>query len=241
MPRVRIQGTDIEYRVMKTRRNRYIRLTVSGRSGVRVSAPWGVPERDLHAMVREKGEWILDRLRHFRELELRQPRWRYADGQQVLIGGTWRTLRVVSWEWNAGKVSLENGEMIVRVPFRFLRDERVIADLFIRWLRRWAQQEIPRRVAHFAKQTGLEPARLSIRAQRSKWGSCSADGNVNLNMRLMLAPPEVLDYVIIHELAHLRELNHSPRFWRLVERFCPDRARHQKWLREHTWLLEMEG
>lgn len=241
MPRVRIQGTDIEYRVMKTRRNRYIRLTVSGTTGVRVSAPWGVPERDLHAMVHEKGAWILDRLRHFRELESQQPRWCYADGQNVLIGGRWHALRVLSWEWNAGKVSLEKGEVVVRVPFRFLRDEKVISDLFHRWLRRWAQQEIPRRVAHFAERMGLHPTRLSIRAQRSKWGSCSADGNVNLNMRLMLAPSDVLDYVIIHELAHLKELNHSPRFWQFVERYCPDRAVHQKWLREHSWLLEMAG
>jgi predicted metal-dependent hydrolase len=240
MPHMRIQGTDIEYRVLKTRRNRYIRLTVSGKNGVRVSAPWGVPERDLHAMVREKGAWILDRLRHFRELEQQQPRWRYADGAQLLVMGTWRTLRVISWEWNAGKVSLEQGEVVVRVPFRFLRDETAIADLFHRWLRRWAGQELTRRVALHSERMQLRPSRLGIRAQRSKWGSCSASGSISLNMLLMHAPPEVIDYVIIHELAHLEELNHSAKFWRLVERHCPDRRQWQVWLREHTWLLEME-
>ena len=239
MPRVSIQGTEIEYRVLKTRRNRYIRLTVSGKNGVRVSAPMRVPERDLHAMVREKGAWILDRLRHFRELEEQQPRWRYADGEKVLIFGEWHALRVISWQWNAGKVELEGAQVVVRVPFRFLHDENVIADLFQRWLRRWAQQEIPRRVSAFAEQMGLRPSRITIRAQRSKWGSCSAEGSINLNMRLMLAPPAVLDYVIIHELAHLRQLDHSPRFWRIVEQHCPDRRAHQAWLRDHTWLLEL--
>lgn len=240
MPRVRVLGTDIEYRVLKTRRNRYIRLTVSGKNGVRVSAPWGVPERDLHAMVREKGAWILDRLEHFRELEERQPRWNYADGQRVLIMGEWRTLRVVSWEWNAGKVALEAGEVVIRVPFRYLREEKVLSNLFYRWLRSWADQELRRRMDMLSERMKLTPARISIRAQRSKWGSCNVDGNINLNMRLMHASADVIDYVIIHEIAHLRELNHSPRFWRLVDRYCPDRRVHQAWLSEHTWLLEMQ-
>lgn len=239
MPRVRIQGTDIEYRVLKTRLNRYIRLTVSGKDGVRVSAPWGVPERDLHAMVRNKGAWILDRLEHFRKMELEQPRWTLADGQRVLIMGQWRPLRILSWEWNAGKVSLEKGAVVIRVPFRYLCDDAILAVLFNRWIRRWADEELRRRVDYFAGQMRVVPSRITIRAQRSKWGSCNAEGNINLNMRLMFATPEVIDYVVIHELAHLRELNHSARFWRVVERYCPDRREHQAWLRDHTWLLEM--
>jgi predicted metal-dependent hydrolase len=239
MPRVRIQGTDIEYRVLKTRLNRYIRLTVSGKDGVRVSAPWGVPERDLHAMVRDKGDWILDRLEHFRKMELQQPRWTLADGQRVLIMGEWRPLRILSWEWNAGKVSLEKGAVVIRVPFRYLCEDTILASLFNRWIRRWADEELRRRVEYFAELMRVVPSRITIRAQRSKWGSCNAEGNINLNMRLMFATPEVIDYVVIHELAHLRELNHSARFWRVVERYCPDRRDHQAWLRDHTWLLEM--
>lgn len=240
MPRVLVSGTEIEYRILKTRRNRYIRLTVSGKSGVRVSAPRGVPEREVHAMVRERGEWILDRLRHFQEIESQQPRWTFTDGQRVLLLGEWRTLRVISWEWNAGKVTLENGEVIIRVPFRYLMDQAVVGQLFYRWLRRWADQELQRRIGLLSASMELAPARLTIRAQRSKWGSCNALGNISLNLYLMHAPVEVIDYILIHELAHLRELNHSAKFWTLVEDYCPDRKVHQAWLREHSWLLEMQ-
>ncbi|MFZ1729557.1 MAG: SprT family zinc-dependent metalloprotease [Bacteroidota bacterium] len=239
MPSLHVQGTEIEYRVLKTRRNRYIRLTVSGKDGVRVSAPWGVPAREVHEMVRERGDWILDRLEHFRELEQRQPRWSFADGQRVLVMGEWRLLRVISWERNAGKVSLEENEVVIRVPFRLLGDEKVLGDLFYRWLRRWAEQELKRRIAILAEQMQMYPAKLSIRAQRSKWGSCNANGNITLNMRLMHAAGEVIDYVLIHELAHLRELNHSSRFWQLVEKYSPNRRIHQAWLRDHSWMLEV--
>jgi predicted metal-dependent hydrolase len=240
MPRVLVSGTEIEYRVLKTRRNRYIRLTVSWKDGVRVSAPRGVPERELHAMVRERGDWILDRLRHFRELEEQQPRWTFSDGQRVLILGEWRTLRVISWESNTGKISFEDDEVIVRVPFRYLGDEKLIAQLFYRWLRRWADQELKRRMGILSTRMQLVPARLTVRGQRSKWGSCNSLGNISLNLCLMHTPVEVVEYVLIHELAHMRELNHSPRFWRLVEEYCPDRKTHQAWLRDHSWLLEMQ-
>jgi hypothetical protein len=190
-------------------------------------------------MVRERGDWILDRLEHFREMEQSQPRWSFADCQRVLVMGEWRVLRVISWEWNAGKVSFEGNEVVIRVPFRFLGDEKVLGDLFYRWMRRWADQELKRRIAILSEQMHLVPTKLSIRAQRSKWGSCNANGNITLNMRLMHATAEVIDYVIIHELAHLRELNHSSRFWLLVEKYCPDRRLHQAWLRDYSWMLEM--
>lgn len=238
MPRIRVQGTDIEYRVSKTRRNRHIRLTVSGRNGVHISAPRGVPERDLHAMVREKATWILERLRHFHEIELRQPRWKYAHGERLLLLGEWKSLHIEPWEQNTGSIMLQDSNVLISLPHSLCRDETVIADLFHRWLRNWARIELPRRVALQAARMEVTPAGISVRAQRSRWGSCSAAGNISLNMRLLHAPASVLDYVIIHELAHLRELNHSARFWKIVETYCPERQAHRKWLHEHTWLLE---
>ena len=191
-------------------------------------------------MVREKAPWILDRLNHFRTLEMQQPRWRYADGERLLIQGRWVPLRITHWERNAGRLRLDEDILDVRLPRDKADDEAVVRDLFLRWLRRWAMQDLTHRVTMHARKMRLPHGRVTIRAQRSKWGSCSQNGNISLNMRLMLTPPEVADYVVIHELAHLRELNHSARFWRIVECHCPQRKEHQRWLREHGWLLEMD-
>ena len=107
----------------------------------------------------------------------------------------------------------------------------------IRELARQAAADIPKRAARFAPMVGVNFGRITIRSQRTRWGSCSAKGNLNFNCLLMLCPEEVRDYVVIHELCHRKELNHSPRFWAEVARICPDYARHRKWLKENGGSL----
>ena len=100
-----------------------------------------------------------------------------------------------------------------------------------------ATREIPARAAHYAKQLGVSYNRISIRCQRTRWGSCSGKKNLNFNCLLMQTPPAVLDYVVVHELCHLLEMNHSPRFWSLVERILPDYRICRRWLRENGTAL----
>lgn len=92
---------------------------------------------------------------------------------------------------------------------------------------------IPERVAYFAPRVGVTYGIITIRNQKTRWGSCSAKGNLNFNCLLMLAPAEVLDYVVVHELCHRKEMNHSPRFWAEVERVLPDYRKREKWLKEN--------
>ena len=90
---------------------------------------------------------------------------------------------------------------------------------------------IPGRVAHFAPLVGVTYGRITVRNQRTRWGSCSSKGNLNFNCLLMLAPPGILDYVVVHELCHRKEMNHSPKFWAEVAKVMPDYKERQKWLR----------
>lgn len=100
-----------------------------------------------------------------------------------------------------------------------------------------ARVRIEERLAHFSERMGLAYGKVSVRDQKTRWGSCSSKGNLNFNWRLVFAPGAVLDYVVVHELAHLRELNHSRRFWKLVERFSPDYREHRRWLYDNYRLL----
>ena len=104
-----------------------------------------------------------------------------------------------------------------------------------------AKKIFPERTAYFAKRMGVTYKRITIREQKTRWGSCSSAGNLNFNWLLILAPPEVLDYVVVHELCHRREMNHSQAFWKEVEKILPDYRERQKWLKDNGWRLMEEG
>ena len=110
-----------------------------------------------------------------------------------------------------------------------MEDIRALADK--------ALQVIPPRVGEFARRMGVTYGRITIRNQRGRWGSCSGEGNLNFNCLLMLAPPEVVDYVIVHELAHRKQMNHSPLFWAEVEAVLPDYREQKKWLKDRGKIL----
>lgn len=100
-------------------------------------------------------------------------------------------------------------------------------------LRDRAARELPPQLMALARRFGVEVTRVSIRGQRSRWGACSASGHITLNFRLLLMPPEVREYILIHELMHLRQANHSRRFWRLVQEACPAYRAAERWLKQH--------
>ncbi len=124
-----------------------------------------------------------------------------------------------------------------------LQAEEKFTDQEIERLVKLAKQVIPEKVAYYARLMGVTYGRVSIRKQKTRWGSCSREGNLNFNCLLMMAPPEVLDYVVVHELSHRLEMNHSSRFWARVEKMLPDYRNPRKWLKEHgiRLMLRMHG
>ena len=108
-----------------------------------------------------------------------------------------------------------------------------ISEEELRKLTKLAKEIISEKVAYYARIMNVSYGRISIRRQKTRWGSCSREGNLNFNVLLMMAPPEVLDYVVVHELCHRLEMNHSPRFWNQVEKVLPGYKKERRWLKEH--------
>lgn len=117
------------------------------------------------------------------------------------------------------------------------QNSRQFTEQEIRELANQALEYIPKRVSYFAKIVGVDYGRITIRNQKTRWGSCSAKGNLNFNCLLMLTPPDVIDYVVVHELCHRKEMNHSKAFWNEVEKVMPDYKRSVKWLKEEGALI----
>ena len=111
------------------------------------------------------------------------------------------------------------------------------AILLQKWLTKQAEAAILRQVQTRAVQMGVHPASISIRSQRTRWGSCSTRGTLSFNWRLIMAPPEVLDYVVVHELAHMKQKNHSKAFWAVVGQYCPHYLKYRLWLKQNQAVM----
>jgi predicted metal-dependent hydrolase len=223
LPQHEIEAGDLPFRLRRSDRARRVRVRVQSDGSVEVVLPRRLGEQAAQAAVVELRPWIERRLAEVG----RQRAAVLARGDTVpYLGGS---LDVVA---EAGR------ERVLRRGGRLLVPDGAGRDAALeRWYRRMARVEIEGRVQRACAAAGLSYTRLTIRGQRTRWGSCTRAGSLSFNWRLLLAPEAVLDYVIWHEVCHLAVLDHSPRFWALVGRYCPDHRLHAKWLRENAGTL----
>lgn len=209
--------------VRHDRARRYVlRLRPDGTA--RVTVPRRGSLRAARAFAEAHVDWLARQLTRLSERPAQDRSWQA--GTRIRFRGESAELQVT--ETPRG-LAVGFADQVVPVPADTL-DFRPAVE---RHLRRLAAAELPPRVFAFAAQQQLAVQQVTIRDQRSRWGSCSRRGTVSLNWRLVQMPDAVRDYVIWHELMHLREMNHSPRFWRAVAAVCPDFAAARRWLRHH--------
>jgi predicted metal-dependent hydrolase len=228
-----LDGWRVGFLLRRSRR-RSIGFVV-GIEGLVVSAPKWVALREIDAAVREKGGWILARLAEQRERAARVAAARvvWRDGAELLyLGQTIRVVLDARHGLAAGEVALEAaGEeatttiaaprrLHVGLPADAGADR--LRDAVQSWLQREARTLFEARCRHFAERLGVQVTRLTLSSATTRWGSANASGAVRLHWRLIHFPLATIDYVVAHELAHLREMNHSPRFWNVVRSVVPD-------------------
>lgn len=191
-----------------------------------VRAPYRTPLAEIEQLVREKSRWIAKK---FGEA-LNQPRLepkKFVEGEEFTYLGKAYPLKFVDF----GPISLENELSFPKTLLPHAR--RRLED----WYQEKAAEVIKDRSAYFARLMGVGFSRIRIKRARSRWGSCGFRGTLNFNWRLVMAPQDVIDYVVVHELAHLIVRNHSRRFWAKVERHLPDHKNKRRWLKDNAGLL----
>jgi len=214
--RIVIAGQEVDYRLRRSRR-RTIGLAIDQR-GLRVGAPLQARLGDIETLIREHGQWVLDKLADWRN---RAAPERLAITEGTVIFALGAALTVTVTPGSRQRWLFSDPKLHLFVPPAV--EARIVLE---KALRDKARTIFAERLAHYAPRLGVPAPPLRISAARTRWGSCSHHGGIALNWRLILMPMPVVDYVVSHELAHLREMNHSPRFWSVVEQLCPDwRAR----------------
>ena len=223
--RFTIGGETQIVRVRESSRAKTARIIVGPRRPLEVIVPRGVADRDVGAFLEEKRRWIETKIIAAGVIAARQPQLGLERP-----GAVWLEGHEVPIERQNGRRSvamLDGYRLIVLGP-----DEQA-ASAIERWYRRQARVRVSEVAWREAERLGCEYQRLAIRDPRTRWGSCSRRGNLSFSWRLLLAPGEVLEYVVVHELCHIREPSHQKPFWRLLESVRPGWQRQARWLREH--------
>ena len=242
--RILINNTLLEYELQRSKR-RSIGFLIN-EDGLRITAPRWVTIAAIEVAIHEKQRWILRKLSERKERTLRKPKpeliWR--DGATIPYLGKEMVLRTIT----ESTIEMHgDARMKISADIRFdpeayeLRlylpqhaSEQLIKDSVLSWLKKQATNEFNQRLPGFAEKLNVRYHSMSLSSAATRWGSCTSQGKIRLNWRLIHFSPFVIEYVIAHELAHLKEMNHSPRFWATVESVFPDYdiARHQ--LRQHA-------
>lgn len=239
--RVSTKSGEICYILLKSSRRRSMEVSINAQEQVRVVVPSFVSKKTIETFLHERSEWILKHLYEKQQANQFTNNRDYDTGHEFLFLGKNYPMYVEEIEGKCVSIDFDEHGWIVKMPVGFsedIRREKTKAAL-IKWYRQEAQEVLAARVFHFVREMKLEPMEVAVKTQKRIWGCCYYhQKKIFFNWLLVLAPIHVIDYVIVHELAHLTHPNHSKRFWNKVEKYLPDYKERQDWLKNH--MLEMK-
>ncbi len=207
LKKINLQHKEINYTLRYSSRAKYLRLQINGCNELEVVLPRRYKHEKVEDFILQKKEWIL---KHLKEKQIAKY---YFLGEEVSV--------LINYDLFLKKphINYLNRKLTASIPSgynSFTQD-----DIYNVWLKHKAKAYLPVRVKELSERTGFDYKKITIRSQKTRWGSCSTSGRLSFNYRLLRFRKEVIDYIIIHELCHLKEMNHSKKFWKIVEGFCP--------------------
>jgi len=222
-----MDGFEFPVAIVRTSRLRSVTIQVQG-AGILVRTPKTLSEHRIRELIARHTPWIRRKLKEVQmapAIEARQ----YVDGESFPYLGRNYRLKVVPGDLRSLK--LKGGHLVATVSPAAPDRETQPRSLLIDWYREHAQQRLAEKTGRYAGMIGVRPRSMRLKSCKSRWGSCSAKGDISYNWCIILAPHRIVDYVVVHELCHLLEPNHSPRYWKHVERHVPDYRERREWLK----------
>ena len=230
---------DLQIEVRRRAYRRTLSLIVQPNGVIELRTAIGARRAELMDFLQAHREWLLRSLQRVRERKRLHPLKTLRDGEELLFLGRPHTLRLQAAAVRSARVLLAPDTLLLQVPQRQWSEKFLLEECPQFWPAVWrfyeesAHRLLPDRVRYYAEKMQQYPESVKIRGYKTRWGSCSYGGHISFNWRLLFAPLEIVDYIVVHELAHLRHYNHSPRFWQLVQSQMPNCRAQRQWLREH--------
>ncbi|MCQ8117587.1 M48 family metallopeptidase [Methylomonas rosea] len=229
----------LPYNLRRSSRAKNTRIVVTA-DKIEVVAPLKVSERHIQAFVHAQKDWIEAALKRVAgRIQTAAPRLapsEYRDGAHVPYQGRRLPLKIIAGKAKTVRIELLNDEMFwVKLPTGIADEQHsaLIRQALTRWMKNQAKQHVQELVDLHGPRFALFPRSIRIKTQKSRWGSCGPKNDINMNWLLLLAPAAVLEYVVVHELCHIKHKNHSPAFWQLVAEHLPDFKQHRLWLKQY--------
>jgi predicted metal-dependent hydrolase len=227
---------EIDYHLIRSRKRRKTFLLTIERDGrVVMRVPYQTPEREIEAFFNGKLSWVKKKIdEKEKNIQSAEHPKQFIAGEKFLYLGEHYPLEMREQGKGKSRLALSHG------TFFLVSDYSAKArDIFIQWYKERAREIFTERVNFYCRQLKLYPKEIRISSARSRYGSCTADNKVFFSFRLVMAPYAEIDYVIVHELAHIKIKNHSQRFWRYMEEIMPEYRKYRKWLKENSLLLDI--
>jgi predicted metal-dependent hydrolase len=226
-------GSCLSYNLIRSKkRRRTISLHIKEDGRIVIQAPYNTPKWEIDKFIKEKQSWILKKISE-KEKRVKEVEKAFLPGEKFPYLGEWYSLEMQEFSNKEPHLKLSFGKFILH------KDHREGAkDLFIQWYKKEAKEKVFGRINYYSQRLHLFPKAVKITSAKSRWGSCSRDNRLSFSWRIIMASLTVIDYILIHELAHIREKNHSKRYWTYVESIFPDYRKHRLWLKENGHLLQ---
>jgi len=224
----------LSYHLIRSKkRRRTISLRIKEDGKIVIYAPHHTPKWEIEKFIKEKQIWIVNKISE-KEKQIIEAEKTFLSGERFLYLGEWYPLEIHEFDHKEPPLRLSFGKFILNKDH--IEGAR---DLFIKWYKREAKEKIVGRIDYYSHRLHLFPRGIRITNARSRWGSCSRDNRLSFSWRIIMASLTVIDYILIHELVHIREKNHSKRFWTTLESILPDYRKHRLWLKENGHLLQV--
>jgi hypothetical protein len=235
MKKIKFKNKKIEFEIIRSNR-KTIGIIVNADQELIVRSPKRTSIRKIKSLLTKKENWILKKLAKMSEIKAPPTAKEFISGETFLyLGGEYKLKLSAVVDLNELKVNLEQDRLTVNYPAELENDnenkKKAIRDQMISWYRSQAEVKINKLVDIHKKNLNVEPNRVVIKKQKKRWGSCSSKRNLNFNWKIIMAPPAVIEYLVVHELVHLIHPNHSRNFWQTVAEIIPDYQEKKEWLR----------
>ena len=228
-------GFSVE--VVRTRRKKTVAIKITdGR--VQVMAPKRLPQKHIDDLIVRKTAWIENKLQMQAETVPVKAR-AYISGESFTYLGDDYRLKLT--EDDCREITLGQGQLMLGIDEKLpdVKRENYVRKKLIQWYRENAEMQLKEKIEHYAKIISVEPRSVIVKTYKARWGSCSIEGDIYFNWKLIIAPHRIVDYVVVHELCHMHQHNHSSRFWSCVEQVMPDYRERRQWLKENQRYLDI--